>query len=122
MICPSCGAGLNQKMVDAGECGYCQTALPKAPEPTKIENKVVNVTKIEFNAPDVEVGNVAGRLVDGLTARMFGCASGCMSLGFTFGITAIILGFTAWQIWATSGWKPPVSLPSGLHAPKRSRN
>ncbi len=122
MICPGCGAGLSQKMVEAGECGYCHTALPKAPVAPKIENKVVNVTKIEIKAPDVEVGAVAGRLIDGVTARIFGCFSGCLSMGFAFGLTAMILAFTMWQVAVSSGWKPPVHVPSGLHMPKRSRN
>lgn len=122
VICPSCGAGLSQKMVEAGECGYCHTALPKAPEPAKIENKVVNVTKFEIHAPDVEVGNVAGRVIDGVTARVFGCFTGCLSTGFAFGLTGMILAFVAWQLWMQSGWSPPVNLPSGLHAPRRSRN
>jgi hypothetical protein len=119
VICPSCGAGLSQKMVESGECGYCHTALPRAPVAPKIENKVVNVTKFEIKAPGLEVGDVAGRVIDGFTARLFGCLTGCLSTGVTLVITGMILLFVGWQLWMQSGWKPPVSIPSGIHAPSR---
>jgi hypothetical protein len=119
VICPACGAGLSQKMVDAGECGFCHTALPKAPKAPVVNNQVVHVTKIQFNAPDVEVGNVAGRVIDGFTARLFGCLTGCLSTGVTLVITGMILLFVGWQLFIQSGWKPPISIPSGVHAPSR---
>ncbi len=123
MICPSCGAGLSQKMVEAGECGYCHTALPKSPPPPAVRNQTVHVTKVEIRAPDLAVGHVAGQVIDSVTARAFGCFTGCLSTGFAFGLSAMIMGFVAWQLWMQSGWRPPVTLPSGVHAPhRRGRN
>ena len=123
MICPSCGAGLSQRMVEAGECGYCHTALPRAPAPPKVENKVVHVTNVEIRGPDLAVGEVAGRVIDSVTARLFGCLTGCLSTAFAFGLSAMIMAFVGWQLWMQSGYRPPVTLPSGIHAPsRRGRN
>ena len=121
MICPSCGAGLSQKMVAAGECGYCHTALPKqAPDAPK----VVNVTKIEIRAPDLEVGHAAAGLFNVATARLAGCFTGCLSMGVSVVITAMILAFVGWQMWMQSKSFPSVpSIHPAPHAsPKRGRH
>ena len=117
MNCPGCGAPATQESLDAGECGYCHTALvvPKVEAP-----KIVNVTRVEIHAPDVgNVAGVAGGVFDSISARMFGCLSGCVSIGMTVGIMALVFGFVAYQLWITTKSMPSPASPPAAHAPRR---
>jgi len=101
-------------MLEDGECGYCHAALvrPKTPEAPKI----VNVTRVELHAP--AVGDVAGGAIDAVSARMFGCASGCVSMGMTVGITGMVLAFVGYQLWIASLSMPsPAPTPSPIAVP-----
>lgn len=124
MICPACGAGLSKSMVTAGECGYCHTALPRAPSDDlaqaieKLAQKqaqapqVVHVTKVEFGAPSVHVGG----LFDSIFARLMGCFSGCLSAGISLAITGFIFAIVAWQLWMQMP-KPQPPAPQPQPAP-----
>ena len=124
MKCPGCGAALSSAMVEAGDCGYCGTALPKpghADLARAIERladqppKVVHVTKVELRGPDVHVAGV----FDSITARIAGCFTGCLSMGITLVVTAMILGFTGWQIWMQNKRLPdPTHTPPAGEHPK----
>ncbi|MEQ1571841.1 MAG: hypothetical protein ABMA64_39810 [Myxococcota bacterium] len=92
---------MTKAMAEAGECGYCHTALPRAAP-------VVHVTKVEVHAPDVNVGG----LFDSLTARLAGCFTGCLSMGVSVGITGMILLFVGWQLWVQSRAFTPSPSPS----------
>jgi len=121
--CPGCGAALSSAMVAKGECGYCGTALPKDPaagtedlakaiERLADQPKVVHSTTIQVHAPDVHVGG----LFDSLTAQIAGCFTGCLSIGVTVLITAMVLGFSAWQVWMQTRSVPhPSPAPHADH-------
>jgi hypothetical protein len=128
MNCPGCGAPATQEALAAGECGYCHAALtpPESQDHKELKKaiakladqpKVVNVTRFEVHAPDV--GNVAGGVLDSISGRIFGCASGCVSLGMTVGITGLILAFVGYQLWVTTKSMPGISAPAPapVHAP-----
>lgn len=123
MKCPGCGAAMSSAMVTKGECGYCGSALPKdaatgtadlAKAIEKLAEQprpVVHRTTIEVRGPDVHVGGIVGGIFDSLTARIAGCFTGCLSMGVTLVVTAMILGFTGWQIWASQKNLPHPSPP-----------
>lgn len=106
MNCPGCGAPTTQEMLEEGECGYCHAALVRPAKPEA--PKIVNVTRVELHAPAV------GDLADGVSTRVFGCASGCVSLGMTAGITGMILAFVGYQLWVATHQMPSPA-PAPVH-------
>lgn len=133
MICTGCGAGLTKAMVDDGECGYCHTVVartvPKTDEiVAKAVEKLASVKDAEPKvvvrviAPDVvpRVTVDGARVIDSIGARIAGCFTGCMSMGVSIGITAMILGFVAWSLWMENHNHAPSPSPSPSPAPVTS--
>jgi hypothetical protein len=109
MQCSTCGASMTPEMISAEACAFCGTAVPQN-ESRKLAQAVeklaaqprVNVTRVEFRAPDLEVGSMVGSAVDGVTSRLFGCLISFVTLAFTVGIMLVVGGSIVWQVMRTT--------------------